>query len=529
MQLPRFVATTPAQGTGLTRARDIGALTATGPGSGAGLVKVGEALQEGSKTLFDARKNRQKLDDELQWGKATEKTGDIFQEKLAEIETLDITQVLPDPNQPDFDKQLVTNSRVKRDKDLQDAMHDVDKRLSKVDKGFSDQHTGARFAQQISEQRGDLEAGISQVLNKKLDNYQRAEMTRLIDESVRSGNMEQANRLIKVLDDTGLVSHAKAIKMRQDAVDLNEQQHILLEINFAASTLLPDDIQDASDAIENSTVFTTEAEKATMRNQLKSVLNNARLVEVRRQKQLNDENTKELTDLMVNNTLTTTEVNNRREGLSATSYTAWSKMALTTPKTESNLPALVVVKDAVLDIGLGRKNKDEALKVLYANTSKLSRTDWLDSFNKINSAELKSVSSDIRMARDYLEEQIRTKDTLTGLFSDNFSEQTLSARMSLLLDEAIKQGDKEGKTLTGAQIMNKAHELALSARNDLKGFREVEDEDVPKSLQGETIVVDNVTDADIDEAVLEAESRLGPDATKEEISAEVLIILGYAR
>lgn len=552
-KLPKFIAQTPPpRETGLVRA-DPRELTDTGDaGTGAliglgksisgvadlgfrGLMEEKRAKEVSAKEEAAAKAKRQKLDDEIQWGKATQKVDTIFSDMADEFNRENLALQLPPPtDEQAFDRTIVEYSQKRRDETLRGAMDKANERASRVPAGFSNPDMAEKYKTWYAGQKDNYKGLIRSVVNRKLDDFQRAEFKDLVQSEAEMMDMEQVDLYLGTMVENNLVSREQAKVMRTEAEETSEQQRLLLHINNAGRTMDPEDIVAATQEIEASKIFQTEDEREFYRNELKSVLQNTKVRQEKIAVAKDDTANKALTEKMMAGTLTSTDVLKQKDNLNAANFKSWGKMAITEPARKSDLPQLAIVKNAVLDVGLGRLDKQKALKVLYANKANLSEADFIDNFDKINAAVLTEENRWLKEARDYMQDQIRTKDPISGLFSDNYAEQAINARAMMLLDKAVEDAPP-GKPLQGRDILIRAHDIMIPLREETKKLREVE-KDLPLQIGtgleeaevAEALVAEEkaITRADIDEALEIARQNLGADATNEELKAEVKRLLG---
>lgn len=348
MKLPNFTATTPppkepyVQETGLVRATDIGALTQTGEQAkwgavgqiGGGLKDVAsfglgihQAKQESIRRQKAALEKRRKLDDAIQFGNATQRISEIYSNKIYELENTDFKMDMPEPNSPDYDKVLVANSTAKRQKWLKESLAEIDERVKDVSTSFSTVETQEKFKTWYNGSMAQFVDSVRRTTGDKLDSFQRAELNKLWQDAAKNGNVETANDYIETMDKYELITPEKAAGYKQSALKLSEEQGIREFINFAATTLVQEDIKVASDEINNSKVF-TEKEKQPLRNLLTSVINRAKAQQKEFEDKQDSEANKELTDLFLNNKLTMDDITARRDLLKDEKYQAWARIVL---------------------------------------------------------------------------------------------------------------------------------------------------------------------------------------------------------
>lgn len=218
MKLPRLTAETPPpREPGIVRARDIGALTRTGDVAvWRGVSQMGEAMQKVAGLGFDAYQRRRSLDDIIQWGRATQKTQEIIDEKKYEVERTDFKMDMPLPSDLDYEKTLVELTTEKRDELIKTTMKDIDERVAKIPLGFSSREAAEKYKIHWAKTRASAERRIIATYDKKFDSFQRAAMTKLLEDAARNGDIETANYYIDVMDKHELITpELAAIKKAQ--------------------------------------------------------------------------------------------------------------------------------------------------------------------------------------------------------------------------------------------------------------------------------------------------------------------------
>lgn len=132
--------------------------------------------------------------------------------------------------------------------------------------------------------------------------------------------------------------------------------------------------------------------------------------------------------------------------------------ALAGPAKYDDPLAFKAINDAILDIP--STSQEEALKVYYENFNKLTPATQKAKLNEIYS-DISSYKSGMeKNARSRMEELIREKDPLSGLFTDDKKQILAAAEADMLLDDAIKKARAEGKPLENRDILIKAIEIA---------------------------------------------------------------------
>jgi len=245
MKLPRFTASTVPRGSGLARAQDISSLTRTGEQAvWQSVADLGQAGMKTGNLAADAYIKRQALDDEIEFGEATKRTVEIFREKAYEAEKTDVTMDMPDPDDPDYMNTLTSFSATKRDKLLQDALKDIEDNATRLNRGFKGKRAKARFERWYNANYADFTDEVRKIYDKKLDSYQRTQLTSLAEAAASNGDMETAEYYVAIMDKYELVTPERAQQLikniKAEGQKIIEEQAITtLEndmVNIAAST-----------------------------------------------------------------------------------------------------------------------------------------------------------------------------------------------------------------------------------------------------------------------------------------------------
>jgi len=117
------------------------------------------------------------------------------------------------------------------------------------------------------------------------------------------------------------------------------------------------------------------------------------------------------------------------------------------------------VKESINDVGLGTKTVDEAYKVLMKNSLKLDKTTGKSLAAEIISEHNKADEEMKREARSLMEELIREKDPLSGMFKDDKLQILATAEAVLTLDKELEKAAEQGKPLERRDILIKAMEV----------------------------------------------------------------------
>jgi len=220
MKLPRFIASGGVRETGLVRAQDIGALTNVGDAEFRAIAQAGAAIGAVSDLGFRAFMSRQAIDDEIESGKATQRV----QESWNNVDNT-ITNLVPDidmplPGDPDYNKTLVTLSKAKIDKMLPELLGDVEKDAKEIFGSVVNPKLKAQLIAQYNDQYADNVKRVKGALNAKLNDYQLGEINKLATAAARNGNADIANHYIDIADKHGLITHTKAVALKDDFTKL---------------------------------------------------------------------------------------------------------------------------------------------------------------------------------------------------------------------------------------------------------------------------------------------------------------------
>jgi hypothetical protein len=133
-----------------------------------------------------------------------------------------------------------------------------------------------------------------------------------------------------------------------------------------------------------------------------------------------------------------------------------------------NLMSLVEVKQAIEDIGTGAGTRDDALSVLYANLDSIDPATGKSLVSEIFGEHDKNESEMKRESRDLMEELVRERDPISGMFTDDERQILGAAEAYLMFDEEIKKAAAEGKPLNRRDKMIKAIEIGRQMKKKIK-------------------------------------------------------------
>jgi hypothetical protein len=131
---------------------------------------------------------------------------------------------------------------------------------------------------------------------------------------------------------------------------------------------------------------------------------------------------------------------------------------------------------------LGEITKHEALESLYKNADALGKEKGSSLLSKIYEEPDKALAEMKREGKSLMEEYIRTKEPISGLFSDNKQEIMMTAEAQLLLDLAIEEAAKRKKPMGRRDIMIEAMRIGKAQREKLDRMGEEETISVPTHL-----------------------------------------------
>lgn len=275
MKLPRFIASTPAQGTGLVRANDIGALTRTGGGAEFGaMANIGGAISQAGDMVSKTAMTRKALDNEAAAGIADSRSEDALNEAVVSISGMDLSLNRTYPNNPkeyyDGSKALdwtTEDSRRSRD-DQYKAYEGKIETLSKA-VGFRGEQARLRWK---SQRLTNGYASISKTANAKQQEFQQELYLNNAKTAASNGDLDVANEWIDMAQKAGLINSNKADKARKDAVVENithtyrngeyDEARKLLEESLLTATekeSLEDTIDTDEKAISASNKLNSEA------------------------------------------------------------------------------------------------------------------------------------------------------------------------------------------------------------------------------------------------------------------------------
>jgi len=215
---PGFTASTPPpRSSGLARAQNIGALTQSSEqAKWSGVGAFGRGMSYASQLSFQASQHRQALDDDIEWGTATTRVKDKFRLAGEAAERLDVSMDMPLPDDPDYLKTLSSFSTTKRDQFLTESLKDIEKDVGKLSRGFSNPKNRVQFENWYNDNYRKLASGVQLMFNKKLDSYQRSEISRLSETAAENGDLATADHYVELMDKRELITPERAEVLKQN-------------------------------------------------------------------------------------------------------------------------------------------------------------------------------------------------------------------------------------------------------------------------------------------------------------------------
>ena len=140
------------------------------------------------------------------------------------------------------------------------------------------------------------------------------------------------------------------------------------------------------------------------------------------------------------------------------------------PKTK--LTAEAAVRQAIEDIGTNIGTKEGAMSVLYQNVQNIDPVKGSSLLNSIFAAHDKNIAEIQKESRITMEELIRDKDKLSGLFTDDERQILANSEAYLMLDEDIRKAAQEGKPLSRRDTLIRATEIGRQMKKKLKAEEE---------------------------------------------------------
>ncbi len=400
-----------------------------------------------------------------------------------------------------------------RDEYKQKLLKDIEKDSSTLYDSIRSPRTKARLINQRNDKYTENVQRIDRALNAKLQKYQEKKIISYAETAATNGDIEMADKWIDIGIEHGLFDDVDGDELKDNnakdyivglyRAGLHDEARKVLE----ASTLDNKDKEALDDAID--------ADEATLERKADEKLREDRDTANRQALQALWDGDLEMPDV---SNLMKTKMISPAEG-------KYLRAALLSPKARvTQLANLDEVMGAVVKVGTGAISRDDARLVLYKNLPFLSNEDGKAQLKAIYTAVIKDEAFWLNESRSYMEKQIRETDPISGMFSDNAAEIAFAAQANLALDKIISDAEKAGKPLTGRDVLIKAHDIMLPLRQQAAEMRDRKK--VPQVIGKGLGEVPFITEADLDRAESQARKNLGKGATKQQIKAEMLRLLG---
>ena len=243
---------------------------------------------------------------------------------------------------------------------------------------------------------------------------------------------------------------------------------------FNLQFLMNADPDSALQAVE-LTKFHTEAEKNTLRSQARShIARIEREQKVRLQQVREETNRQMLADYWNGDLKDVQKVTNALDADLITAADAKSlRNAMLNPDPPTHkLTAEADVRQSIEDIGTNVGTKEDALSILYAHVQELDPTKGSSMLNDIFAAHDKNIAEIQRESRITMEELIRDKDPLSGLFTGDERQILANSEAYLMLDEDIQKAAREGKPLSRRDTLIRATEIGRQMKKKIKAEEE---------------------------------------------------------
>ena len=262
-----------------------------------------------------------------------------------------------------------------------------------------------------------------------------------------------AAKEIMKLAHLGRISQAKA---EQRIVDLPNDT----KLQMARVAAGKGDLTGAENLLADADEKTMSAEKLEYRNRFLAVVQRQQ-AEILTQKQ--DETSRTLLADLWDNRLTDPNVVTAalRQGWLSDTDAKYLRDAMLNPKpAETRLPSYVKVKEALQDLVLGTKTKQDVLSLITSMTDSLSPADVKSFTNDVYAEPDKENTFWEREAYQTIEKRLMTIDPLSGRLFGSTAQIDATDRAKVRFDEAIKSAAKVGKPLKGTDYLKKAVEIS---------------------------------------------------------------------
>lgn len=140
------------------------------------------------------------------------------------------------------------------------------------------------------------------------------------------------------------------------------------------------------------------------------------------------------------------------------------------------------VRRSIGEYQQGDITKQQALETLYQYADALGESKGSSLLDKLYDEPDPAMATMENKGMSLMEEYIRTKDPISGMFKDDKQEIMLTAKGRLLLDLEIEEAAKAGRPMGRRDIMIAAMEIGQQMRDELSTLGKKEIVPVPKDL-----------------------------------------------
>jgi hypothetical protein len=163
-------------------------------------------------------------------------------------------------------------------------------------------------------------------------------------------------------------------------------------------------------------------------------------------KKLVDPNT--ITNALRNGWLTTTDAEHLRNAM------------LNPAPTETDLKSYIKIKEALQDLSMGTKTKQEVLSFITSMTDSVSAKDGKSFIKDVYAEPDKEDTFWQREAYQTIEKRLLTTDPISGRLFGSTDQYDACDRAKIRFDDAIKSAAKTGRPLKGTDYLKKAVDIA---------------------------------------------------------------------
>ena len=220
MKLPRYIASTPAQGTGLVKARDIGALTKRrGVPTYKALSSVASAVQSVGKIGYEIYMHKRAVDDSNTMGEADIMAGDAVSAGVTNMNK-------PDPPMAVSGE---TDTSTALDRNIANLNGEKKIYADKINELAAKIKDPARRAKWKATRLKDGNAKIDHANNLKFNNSQVSQAVELGKLYAGQGDIDAANTQIDMLLEHGRIYESQAVKYKEDNLITMIQSQIIAD------------------------------------------------------------------------------------------------------------------------------------------------------------------------------------------------------------------------------------------------------------------------------------------------------------